>query len=203
MADITAEDFSELVRQARTYRRFDQGVAIPDGALERWVGCARVAPSGKNRQPLRFVLVQTPEDCARVYDTLGWAGALPDWPGPEEGERPRGYIVICSLDADQFTPIDVGIMSQTIKLAAQAEGFGSCMFKSFKKGSLARELGIADGPYDIEMVMAFGKPVEQVAIEPLAADAQDKNYWRDDRQVHHVPKYALDDLIIGRGCAAR
>lgn len=203
MTEVTAADFAELVREARTYRRFDQSVPIPVETLERWVDCARLAPSGKNRQPLRYVLVNDPQDCERVFATLGWAGALPDWPGPVEGECPTGYIVICSLDADAFTPYDVGLMSQTIKLAAQVEGFGSCMFKSYKKGTLSRELGIEDGPYAIELVMAFGKPVEQVVVEPLPIDAQNKNYWRDDQQIHHVPKHALDDLIIGRGCVRR
>jgi len=39
----------------------------------------------------------------------------------------------------------------------------------------------------------LGKPAEQVVIE----DLKDNNvkYWRDENQVHHVPKRKLDELI--------
>lgn len=55
---------------------------------------AHLTPCGANAQRLRFHVVSDAEDCARVFDELAWAGALKDWPGPAEGERPTGYIAI-------------------------------------------------------------------------------------------------------------
>ena len=189
-------DIRTLVEKARTYRRFDQSVEVPEDIMRGWVDCARLCPSAQNRQPLRYAVVADDRRCAGVFEALKWAGALPEWPGPTEGERPRGYIVICSEGANALTMLDVGISSQAIKLAAQAQGFGSCMFKAFNKGGVARAIGLDEGRYEVELVMAFGVPVEQVAIEVLAADAESFDYWRDDEGVHHVPKRPLEDVLL-------
>ena len=74
---------------------------------------------------LRFHVVSDAEDCARVFDELAWAGALKDWPGPAEGERPTGYIAILgrarrsrARPAAPITEVDTGIAAQTMMLAA-------------------------------------------------------------------------------------
>ncbi len=188
--------FLDLVVRARTYRRFDEGVPIPETSLRTWVDCARLSPSAQNRQPLRYVIVSGKQKCNRVFPTLKWAAALPEWAGPAQGERPCAYLIICSKDANALTPIDVGIAAQSIKLAAQDDGFGSCMFKSFQKEQLARAIDLDTQEYAIELVIAFGVPAERVVVEPLSFDAENFDYWRDGEGVHHVPKYLLDDVII-------
>jgi hypothetical protein len=50
--------------------------------------------------------------------------------------------------------------------------------------------------FEILYVIALGKPVEKVVVDPVDPDGKIK-YWRDAQQVHHVPKRALSDLIIG------
>ena len=45
------------------------------------------------------------------------------------------------------------------------------------------------------LVLALGKPVEQVVVDEVGEDGSIK-YWRDEQAVHHVPKRALDDLIL-------
>jgi hypothetical protein len=44
-------------------------------------------------------------------------------------------------------------------------------------------------------VLALGKPAETVVIDPVGEEG-DIKYWRDDRDVHHVPKRSLDELIL-------
>jgi len=48
--------------------------------------------------------------------------------------------------------------------------------------------------YEIELVIAIGKPVEKIQLDPVQND--DIKYWRDQNQIHHVPKRDINDLII-------
>ena len=88
------DTFDALVRRARTCRRFDESMRVPREFLLELAELAHLAPCGANAQRLRFHVVSGSEDCARVFDELAWAGALKDWSGPAEGERPTGYIAI-------------------------------------------------------------------------------------------------------------
>jgi hypothetical protein len=49
--------------------------------------------------------------------------------------------------------------------------------------------------YEILLVLALGKPKEKVVVEKLEPDGC-LEYWRDSEGVHHVPKRALDDIIV-------
>ena len=83
----------DLLEKNRSFRRFYQDVKIPRKELEEIVGLVRWCPSGRNAQPLRYAIIDTEEECARIFPFLAWAGYLTDWAGPEEGERPAAYLV--------------------------------------------------------------------------------------------------------------
>ncbi len=189
-------EFAELVRRSRTIRRFHQEHPVELETLRGLVDLARLAPSGANRQSLRFLLSCEPERNARIFAHLGWAAYLRDWPGPVEGERPSAYILVLNDTTINKTPgTDHGIAAQTILLGACEQGLGGCMIGSVKREELRAALGL-DPRYEIALVLALGWPKEQVVVEPLPADG-DVRYWRDAQGVHHVPKRSLDDLILG------
>jgi hypothetical protein len=48
--------------------------------------------------------------------------------------------------------------------------------------------------FEIIQVLALGKPKETVVLEEIKDG--DFKYWRDENQVHHVPKRSLDEIII-------
>lgn len=186
----------ELVTKCRTFRRFYEAETISMEDLKDLVDLARLTASTANSQALKYRLCNTPEETSKVYPTLSWAGALPDWDGPEEGERPSAYIIIlCDLSLGKNKLYDDGIAAQTIMLGAVEKGYGGCMLASVQRNHLAEALSIDPSRYSVDLVLALGKPKEEVVIVPVKENG-DTHYYRDENQVHYVPKRALDDIII-------
>jgi nitroreductase len=188
-------DLATLVRMSRSYRRFDEGHSIDGEVLRELVQLAQFSPTGNNMQPLKFWLSNTPEMNAKIFPHLGWAGSLPDWHGPQAGERPSAYIIILGDRDIQLTfGVDHGIAAQSIMLGAAEKGLGGCMVGSARRNALAADLGILER-FQILLVLALGKPTETVVTEPLESGGEVK-YYRDEEGVHHVPKRSLDELIV-------
>lgn len=186
----------DLVAKNRSYRRFYEE-PISAETLKELVALARITPSTANSQALKFRLVNTPEENAKVFQTIGWAGALPDWDGPEEGERPSAYIIIlCDQTLGKNKMTDDGITAQTMMLGAVEKGLGGCMLGNVKRAELAAALGIDTERYTIDLVLALGKPKETVVLTDMPQNG-DNRYYRDENQIHYVPKRSLEELIIG------
>jgi len=185
----------DLIEKTRTYRRFHEDVPVSMDVLRDLIDLARIGASAANLQPLKYILVNTPQQNARVFETLAWAGYLTDWPGPEPGERPAAYVVILgdTTIAKKFD-VDPGIAAQNILLGAVEKGLGGCMFGSVKRDQLRASFQIP-GHLEILYAIALGKPRETVVLEPLRADGSIR-YYRDRKGVHHVPKRALDEIIV-------
>ena len=80
-------EFRGLILRNRSYRRFDQSVAVAMGDLVECVDLARLSGSGGNVQPLKYSLSTDPAMNARIFPHLRWAGYIPDWPGPADDGR--------------------------------------------------------------------------------------------------------------------
>jgi nitroreductase len=187
-------DFSELVQKNRSYRRFREEDRITIQQIEKWIGLSRFTASGRNNQPLKYIGSVNPELNAGIFRLLAWAGYLTDWPGPAEGERPAAYIVVIhdkSISENRYC--DDGIAVQTILLGAVEDGYGGCIIGSVNKSKLTALLQLPEH-LEILWVIALGKPAETVVIEEMKGD--DVKYWRDENQIHHVPKRALRELIL-------
>ncbi len=159
------------------------------------VELARLTPSAANLQPIKYLLSSESVKNDKIFPHLGWAGYLADWSGPIEAERPSAYLIILgdTTIAKSFH-YDLGIVAQTIMLGATEKGLGGCMIANLQKEKLCKELAIPE-QFEILLVLALGKPVEEVTIESLAADGSVK-YWRDENGGHHVPKRQLAEIII-------
>ncbi len=187
-------NLKDLIFKTRSYRRFDESHHVDSKTLENLIDLARMSASGANRQPLRYLIYNTPEDCERVFPSIAWAGYLTEWPGPDKGERPTGYIIILGdKSITEVFGVDHGIAAQSIMLGATEAGLGGCMISSIKREELRDDLNIPDN-LEILLILALGKPVEKVIIDEIKKD--DVKYWRDSEKNHHVPKRNLNELII-------
>jgi nitroreductase len=184
----------DFIMKNRSYRRFDEAIEISIDQLSSWIDLARLSASGRNAQPLKYILSVEKEKNSKIFSTLGWAAYLKDWDGPDEGERPSAYIVQL-LDTAIGTNFfcDDGIAMQSILLGAVEEGYGGCIFRTINKPKLIELLSIPE-QFQIINVIALGKPIEKVVIEKMKEG--DFKYWRDESGVHHVPKRSLEEIIL-------
>jgi len=188
-------NMEELVRKTRSCRRFYEDYAIGIEILRSLVDLARLSASGANLQPLKYLLCNQKEKNALIFPKLGWAGYLKDWPGPVPGERPSAYIIVLGDQAiTKDFGCDHGIASQSILLGATSLGLAGCIIASVKRDPLRKALNIPEH-LEILHVIALGKPKEKIVIDPLSPDG-DIKYWRDKDAIHHVPKRALDEIIL-------
>lgn len=187
--------FRDLVSRNRSYRRFYENEAISRESVLTLIDYARLAPSGANRQALKYYIACDQEMNDKVFPTLLWAAYLTDWNGPETGERPTAYIVITQdSNYKQGGGVDHGIAAQTILLGAAEMGLGGCMIANIRRPEL-KEVFAMPEEYEILLVIALGKPKEQVILDEVPADGNIQ-YWRDSEQRHHVPKRKLSDIVM-------
>lgn len=145
-------------------------------------------------QPLKYAIITEMAETAQAFNLLAWAGYLKDWPGPQPGERPAAYVAVMKdLTLAENIYCDDGIAVQTLLLGAVSDGFGGCIIGSFNKEKMRSLLNIPEH-LQLLWIVALGRPLETVVLEDLQGD--DIRYWRDQEEIHHVPKRKLEDLIV-------
>jgi len=187
----TIRKYAEKITNRRTIRKYAQK-DVPREVLLRCVDAARLSPSGANRQPLKYVIVNDQELIKDVFSTLKWAGYLPDFQ-PSEQEMPRAYIVILLDKSVHENPgHDAGIAAMSISMVAYDEGLGSCILGAVDREKLRGMLKVPDG-LDIVLVVALGYAAES----PVADRVKDGDvkYWLDENRVLHVPKRSLEEVV--------
>lgn len=182
----------------RSIRRF-KPTPVQYEVLEKCVDSARLAPSGRNRQTLEYIIVNDEGLLPQVYATVGtWGGKPAAEGGPPEGHRPTAYIITlvdiardAALGHAKSTNINIGLAAENMTLVALEQGVGSCLTMSFKGDELRKILNVP-AKYDIAFLMALGYPDERGVVEPFT-DSIDT--WVDAQGVRHVPKKKLEDIV--------
>lgn len=190
--------FLDLVKQARSHRGFRQDRKVTRQELEHLVECARFTPAARNDQVLKYYLAEKPETVAAIQPLTKWAGALAELHLPRKGAEPVAYIVIC-LDgslAENPAPYqrDVGIVAQTILLAAAEMGQNGCMIGSFAAGELREKLGLPEA-IKPQLLLALGEGTDRIVMTDVGEDGS-TTYYRDAEDTHYVPKRTLEQLIL-------
>ena len=191
-------EFVELVRKNRSYRGYNENRPVTREELTRLVECARLCPSSVNAQPLKYRLVWQKEEVARLQEKTNWAKALTSITLPHPGMCPTAFIVICQdtvIDTSlQRYQKDVGIVAQTMLLGAVEMGLGGCMIGNFNAGEVRQVLALPEAMAPL-LVVAIGEPAETVVLTEVGPDGS-VQYYRDENDVHYVPKRALEDILI-------
>ena len=143
----------DAIRRRYSCRAY-QDKSIEQDKLDCILEAARLAPSARNTQDWRFVVVMDREVKRRVAETTN---------RPEVFEKAGAIIAACSNSHDimrcgqAIAPIDVAIALEHISLQAADLGLGTCWIGSFDAEKVRRILAIPDDIIIVEL-MAIGYP---------------------------------------------
>ncbi|MFA5308407.1 MAG: nitroreductase family protein [Dehalococcoidales bacterium] len=188
----------EATTKRRSIRRF-QDKAIPDAVLEKCIDAARLAPSGRNQQLCEYIVINDAGVLPGVFEHIGGSAKLPpDKGGPAPTQTPKAYTLILINKAKEgdgnrrrVTLMDAGMAAENVILTALEQGLGCCPILMFNEKELKLILDIPED-YDIALVIAMGYP-DETPVTDVAGDST--NIYVDDKNVRHVPKKALRDVI--------
>lgn len=186
----------ELVEKTRSYRSFKPNTEIEESVLLELIDIARKCPAAMNVQPLKYRLVTGGGERDELFAITRWAGKL-GIKLPPKGHEPSAYIVIChDKSVAEQRPIflyDIGIVTETIMLAATERGLGGCIIGSATEEAMAKVLGLDENIVP-KLILALGVPDEKVML--TNAKDGDTSYYRDEKGTHFAPKRSLEDVII-------
>jgi len=150
-------ELMEVVRRRRSIRAFEDR-PVEEERLRAVLEAGRLAPSAKNMQEWRFVVVRDPglrRKLIPIANDQAFVGQAPV------------VIVACGTQCDYRMPcgqpaflIDVAIALEHMALAAVEQGLGSCWIGAYDQQAVKELLGIP-------------KEVQVVCLLPLGYPAQD------------------------------
>lgn len=146
----------EAIKRRRSIRSY-QEKAVSQEVLTRILEVARMAPSGGNRQPWKFVVVTDKEmrkklgEAANNQHFVGEAPVVIAAVGidPEK-------IRSCGIPAD---PVDVAIAIDHMTLAAVEEGLGTCWIGAFSQEKV-REILRVPSSFKVIALLTLGYPAD-------------------------------------------
>jgi nitroreductase len=183
---------ASLVAKNRSTRGFDTSFKVRKDQLRSLVEVARLVPSARNQQVLRYRLV-TEDEAHLVLPHIRLGGALPELNLPLPGTEPNAFVVICSEKEGRYVDMDMGIVAQTMLLRAVEMGLNGVIIAAFDRDKIANALSLSLAP---QLLLAVGRSAEQVEITDISL-GENVNYYRE-KGVHFVPKLRIEDLIIER-----
>jgi len=157
-------DFYEVIRTRRSIRSYKPD-PIPEEVLTRVLDAARIAPSGSNRQPWKFIVVKDEELKRRIAKACHSQMFIAEAPV---------VIVACGYNihynrgeymGDFSMLVDVSIAFTHLILAARAEGLGTCWIGSFNNEEIKRILGIPE-EVNVVAITPLGYPKDEEFREP-------------------------------------
>jgi nitroreductase len=160
------------VASKRDWRSYSDA-PIPDEVLTRILDAGRLAGSAVNRQPWRFVVVETPEAKERVAETV------------YAGDNVRGAAVVIAIATEGGkAALDVGRAMQNMFLVAWNDGVASCPNGMPDPQAAAQVLGLDEGWLPVNMP-SFGYPKR-----PIDPESKPPTEW--SAEANRKP---LDELV--------
>ena len=179
-----------LLAKNRSTRGFDTSFQVREDQLLSLVEAARLAPSARNQQVLRYRLV-THEEAHLVLPHIRLGGALPELNLPFEGTEPNAFVVICTNNEGRYVDMDLGIAMQTMLLRAVEMGLNGVCIAAFDHNAIRESLKLPLAP---QLILAIGRSAENIEVVDIA-EGESSSYYRKNG-THFVPKLRTENLIM-------
>jgi len=148
----------EAIRNRYSVRSY-KDIAVEEDKLQRVLEAGRTAPSAKNLQDWKFIVV-------RDAERRGQLAAAADQ--PFVGEAPV-VIAVVTPDSERkmycdvpMGPVDCAIAIDHMTLAAVAEGLGTCWIGHFDQDACCRILDVPPAAKVIEL-LPLGYPADNMS----------------------------------------
>jgi nitroreductase len=157
-------DFYQVIKSRRSIRTYKPD-PISDDVLKRILEAGQIAPSAKNIQPWKFIVVKDikiKQELVSACRNQTFIGQAP--------------VVICAVALEKIAwgnmggywssyPVDIAIALDHIILAATNEGLGTCWIGAYNEAEVKRILKIPD---DVKVIALtpIGYPAQEQAPRP-------------------------------------
>ena len=193
-------DVLEAIRKRRSIRDYKHD-EIPEDVLDRLLESLRLAPTGGNRQPFKFIVIRDAATREKVASACRWQPGMPrgqafvadapvvivacgsekdavtrfnkdGTPSPSIGVPPDA-IDKDPIEYNNLLAVDMAIALDHLTLVAAEEGLGTCWIAALDERELKEVLSVPE-----EMRLLFVMPVGYAVS------------WPEPR-----PRKALEDII--------
>ena len=156
-------NFLEVVQARRSLRSY-LDKPVEQEKLKYILEAARLAPSWKNMQCWRFIVVEDAISRKRLAESM-----METNPGRKSLVGAPIVVVLCAvpsesevLEGKDFMMLDAGLAMEHLMLAATVQGLGTCWLGLFSEERIREALNIPDN-------------VRVVAMTPLGYAAEERN----------------------------
>ncbi|MCM8758670.1 MAG: nitroreductase family protein [Candidatus Omnitrophica bacterium] len=148
---ITSNNVLDVIKKRRSIRTYKKET-IPQQILKEIVDCGRLAPTARNIQPWKFVIITQDKTIKKIAEATDHGKFL--------AEAPACILVFCQ-DTKYYLE-DGCAATQNILIAAQSFGIGSCWIAGDKKPYAEKIRQIINAPEGLKLVsiIALGYPAE-------------------------------------------
>ena len=154
------DNFFELIAKRESCRDYSEK-QVDNEILRKCIEAARISPSACNSQPWSFTVVNNSELSPKVAKCLQELGMN------KFTDKCPAFVVVTEEDAaliariggkaknQEYAPIDIGLATAHLVLAATEQGLSSCIIGMFKESILKELLDIPKSKR-IRLVIAVG-----------------------------------------------
>ncbi len=163
------DTFLNLVKKRRSIRKYQNRQIEPE-KTKLCLEAARLAPSGQNKQPWRFTVINKPELLKEVTDA-----ACSGIYGDSKFIKKAPLLISVSIKKDilvgklgkavqgvYYPLVDIGLASQNLVMQAEELGIGSCYIGWFNIKKTKKELKIKKDE-KLVMLIAMGYPEKELS----------------------------------------